>query len=81
MSLLGDLLKQAALGVVAGLEPADFVGRADELGGQLEHLGVGPDRLSGDNTIVSGAAERVPVHGPEQDRPVGVASLRHRAPK
>ena len=51
------------------------VGGGDELRGELLHLGVGPDRLSGDHAVVSGASQGMTVHRPEQDGPIGLPRL------
>jgi len=72
VALLGDLLEEPALGVPAGLQTPHLVGGGDEPGGEFFHLGVGPDRLPGDDSVVSGAPQGVPVHRPEEDGLVGL---------
>ena len=75
VALFGDLLEEPALGVPARLQAPHLVGGGDELRGELLHLGVGPDRLSGDHSVVSGTSQGMPVHRPEQDGPVGLPRL------
>lgn len=68
MALFGDFIEELRLGVLAMLQAPNFVGDGNEFGKKLSDFGVRPDRLPGDDAVVSRAGQRVSVHGPEQDR-------------
>src|SRR5262249_3326155 len=76
-ALVGHLAEEGALVVVpAALIPV-VPGHGDErLFGQADDLGVGEGERTARDAVVSGTAERVPVHLPQQDR----LALRRRLP-
>jgi hypothetical protein len=66
----------------SGGERPDFRGGRQEVGGQLLHLVVRPDQVSGHHGVERGGhvdqAERIPLVGPEEDRPLERFGFRHR---
>ncbi len=65
-----DLPKEFDVGRPRWLGPLitfDFVGRGNEVLGDLLNVRIGPDKLPVEETIVSGTAERMTVHRPEQN--------------
>ncbi len=53
------------IAVVPSLESPHFIRCQDELTRELDHIFVRPDRPSADDSVVSSAAEWVPVHRPQ----------------
>src|SRR5262249_62192722 len=73
----GDLAEEGSLVVVAAALIPVVAGHGDErLPGQADEVRIGEGKHTARDTVVSGAAQRVPVHLPEQDR----LALRRRLP-
>lgn len=74
-------LEEQAVWVRAALQPADIVGGWDELLSEFDVFRIGPDQLSVDDAVVSGAGERMPVHHPQEDGLVLVVSTHDGGPE
>ena len=68
-SLAGDLAIVIALGILLAALIRLIDGDGNETGlQQFNDLGIGESRLTVEHSIVSRTAQRVPVHGPDEDR-------------
>lgn len=68
MALLGNLLKEEAIWIIASLQAKHFIGTSHELLRELDQAIIRPDGPSANYSVVSRAAKWMSIHRPQQNR-------------